>query len=844
MKPEIRSRLADAVELSMAFGDGTLIVSREKVARPPSAGAIAEKPRPGGKTSEESGRGRPGDMGESGRGRPGYMGESGRGRPGYSAALRKNGRGSTRSPIPDPRSLPQWIDQTFSERHTCPECGVSLPELSPRAFSFNSPYGACERCDGLGTELKFDPELIVADPRATLAGGAIDPWADERKRLMPPYADQVAALFEAAGVDGALAYADLPEDLRRILLQGTRTADEKRLGVKFEGVIPDLERRLRTGGPVSDRSSSKSGGPVSDRSSSGDEGETGQRPVPRTRAIIDAYRSPQPCQQCGGARLRPEPLAVRIGDRNIHDLSTMSIEQAGAFFDGLSFEGDAAAIAAPILHEVRQRLHFMQHVGVGYLTLNRASATLSGGEAQRIRLATQIGAGLVGICYVLDEPTIGLHQRDTRRLIAAIRNLVDIGNTVLVVEHDEDMIRAADHLIELGPGAGQRGGDIIAQGPAAEALAHENSITGKFLSGEYGIPLPEQRRKWVRSNFVEIRAARENNLKNIDVKFPLGVFCAVTGVSGSGKSTLISQILLPALRRRLRFAMGAAAQNGPSLMTAVGAHDQIVGAHRIDRVVEVDQTPIGRTPRSNPATYTGAFDEIRRLYARTKEAKLRGYKSGRFSFNVKGGRCEACQGQGVRRIEMHFLPDVFVECGECKGTRYSRETLDVRYRGKSIADVLDMRVEEAVGFFDNFPKIRHWVQALSDVGLGYIRLGQASNTLSGGEAQRVKLAAELGKPGSGHTLYVLDEPTTGLHFADIHTMLAVLNRLVDKGNTVLVIEHNLDVIKTADWVIDLGPEGGDAGGRIIAEGTPEEIAACGASHTGGYLKVKLGAQRS
>ncbi len=760
MKPDIRSRLADAVELSMAFGDGTLIVSKE-------------------------GSG----IGDQGSG--------------------KNGRGANRSPIPDPRSPSHWIDHTYSERHTCPECGVSLPELSPRAFSFNSPYGACEGCDGLGTELRFDPELVVADPRATLAGGAIDPWSDEKKRLMAPFAEQVAALLGAAGVDGATPFADLPEDMQRILLQGTRPADEKRLGVKLEGVIPDLERRLKSASSDS------------------------------ARARIDDYRSPQPCRQCNGARLRPEPLAVRIGASNIHDITTMSVEHAAAFFDSLSFEGDAAAIAAPILHEVRQRLHFMDHVGVGYLTLNRTSATLSGGEAQRIRLATQIGAGLVGICYVLDEPTIGLHQRDTQRLIAAIRNLADIGNTVMVVEHDEDMIRAADHLIELGPGAGQRGGNIIAQGPAAEALADENSITGKFLSGEYRIPLPEQRRKWVRSSFVEIRGARENNLKHIDVKFPLGVFCAVTGVSGSGKSTLISQILLPALRRRLRFAMGAAAQTNPLPATALGAHDQIVGAHRIDRVVEVDQTPIGRTPRSNPATYTGAFDEIRRLYARTKEAKLRGYKSGRFSFNVKGGRCEACQGQGVRRIEMHFLPDVFVECGECKGTRYNRETLDVRYRGKSIADVLDMRVEEAVGFFDNFPKIRHWVQALSDVGLGYIRLGQASNTLSGGEAQRVKLAAELGKPSSGHTLYVLDEPTTGLHFADIHTMLAVLNRLVDKGNTVLVIEHNLDVIKTADWVIDLGPEGGDAGGRIVAEGTPEEIAASEASHTGSYLKPKL-----
>ncbi|MCH7870349.1 MAG: excinuclease ABC subunit UvrA, partial [Planctomycetes bacterium] len=713
MRSDIRSRLADAVELSLSFGDGSLVVSRE----------------------ETKGHEKPGGANDA-----------------------------------------AWIDQTYSERHTCTDCGISLHELSPRAFSFNSPYGACEACTGLGTELGFDPELIVADADAALADGAIEPWSDQKGRLMDPYAGQVRQLFDALGVDPKTPYQALPDDARRMILHGLKPSERKQLGVEFEGVIPGLQRRWKSAST-----------------------ETA-----RNRFAV--YQSRGKCSSCRGARLRREPLAVRIDGKNIRELTVMTIERAGAFFEKIAFEGEAREIAAPIVREVRQRLRFMNHVGVGYLTLDRASATLSGGEGQRIRLATQIGSGLVGICYVLDEPTIGLHQRDTGRLISSFRNLVDIGNTVLVVEHDEETIRAADHLIELGPGAGQRGGTIIAQGPAKTALASPDSITGKYLRGEYRIPVPEERRKPNRSSFVEVRGARQNNLKAIDVRFPLGLFCAVTGVSGSGKSTLVSQILLPALRRRLRFA--ATGQPPQKLHESTGLHDQIVGAHRIDRVIEVDQTPIGRTPRSNPATYTGALDEIRKLYARTKEAKLRGYKSGRFSFNVKGGRCEACQGQGTRRIEMHFLPDIFVECQTCKGTRYNRETLDVRYRGKSIADVLDMRVEEALSFFESFTKIRTRVQALSDVGLGYVRLGQASNTLSGGEAQRVKLAAELGKPGSGHTLYVLDEPTTGLHFADIHTLLAVLNRLVDKGNTVLVIEHNLDVIKTADWVIDPGPEGG------------------------------------
>ncbi len=755
VRPDIRSRLADAVELSLALGDGLLIVSRAE-----TNGA------PGGVAGEET----------------------------------------------------TWRDEVFSERHTCTACGVSLPELSPRAFSFNSPYGACEACDGLGTTLRFDPQLVVPDDSLSLTGGALAPWTAGKKRIAAAHLRLLRTLCSALGVKPDTPFRDLPEEARRIILEGTTPADAARLGVTFEGVLPNLRRRYRAAG------------------SDG------------TRSRLSAFQTEVVCETCHGARLRPTSLAVRVNGVNIADVTRFTIAAATEWFDRLALAGEQARVAEPLLREIRQRLHFLRDVGLGYLTLDRASATLSGGEAQRIRLATQLGAGLVGVCYVLDEPTIGLHQRDNARLLDSIRRLVDIGNTVIVVEHDEDVIRAADYLIDMGPGAGTRGGQVIAAGPAAEALANPQSITGRYLRGEYGIPLPEQRRPVRPGHVLQLLGARHNNLKNIDVTIPLGVFCAITGVSGSGKSTLVEQILLPALRRRLYRAR-----------VNPGVHDRLVGASRIDKVIEIDQSPIGRTPRSNPATYTGVFDEIRRLYARTKEARIRGYNAGRFSFNARGGRCEACQGQGTRRIEMHFLPDIFVECQECRGTRYSRETLEIRYRGKSIADVLDLRVETALKFFDSFPRIKHGLQALSDVGLGYVRLGQPSNTLSGGEAQRVKLAAELargalrpvtphGPPSASaaqrarlesHTLYVLDEPTTGLHFADIETLLAVLNRLVDMGNTVLVIEHNLDVIKTADWIIDLGPEGGDAGGRIVAQGTPEDIAACPDSHTGRYLRAKL-----
>ena len=768
VRPDARSRLADAIELSLNLGDGTAIVARANgnAGQPhiTTAGAGATEPSTAGVDDSV------------------------------------------------------WIDEVFSQRHTCTACGISLAELAPRAFSFNSPYGACEHCGGLGTTLRFDAQLVVPDENVTLGGGAIAPWSAGKRRITTSHAKLLRTLCAALDVKPETPFKNIPEDLRRIILYGTTAADNERYQVSFEGVIPNLERRYRAAG--------SDGG----------------------RSRLSNFQSEYVCEYCQGARLRPTSLAVRVAGHNIHDLTRLSIADATALFEGLTFDGEAAQIAEPLLREIRQRLRFMYDVGLGYLTLDRTSATLSGGEAQRIRLATQLGSGLVGVCYVLDEPTIGLHQRDNARLLNSVRHLVDIGNSVIVVEHDEDVIRAADYLVDMGPGAGLHGGKIIAAGPTAEVLASPTSLTARYLRGEYGIPLPEERRTPRRSDFLQILKAAENNLKNIDVNLPLGVLCAVTGVSGSGKSTLVSQILLPALRRRLYKS-----KERP------GQHERIVGASKIDKVVEIDQTPIGRTPRSNPATYTGVFDEVRRLYAKTKEARIRGYNASRFSFNAKGGRCEACQGQGTRRIEMHFLPDVFVECQECKGTRYSRETLEVRYRGKSIADVLNMRVEEALRFFDSFQKIKQGVQALSDVGLGYIRLGQPSNTLSGGEAQRIKLAAELarglihpvapnGPPSASatqraklenHTLYVLDEPTTGLHFADIQTLLAVLNRLVDMGNTVLVIEHNLDVIKTADWIIDLGPEGGDAGGAIVAEGPPETVAASEKSFTGQYLRPKL-----
>jgi len=709
-----------------------------------------------------------------------------------------------------------WVDHLYSEKYACaqhPEC--ALEDLAPRLFSFNSPYGACPACDGLGTIMEFDEQLIVPDPSLTLGDGAIDAWRKHGKRMNIYYGRLIRNFCRDFNVDKDTAYKDLPKAVCRILMHGTTGKDESKYGTYFEGVIPNLQRRWENT----------------------DSEYVKQR--------LHNYLSEAPCETCHGARLRPEALHVMIeaGDVprqgsgqmfnrpdlfNVADVVGMTIGEAATFFDRMKLNDEGQKIAEPIVKEVRSRLGFMVDVGLDYLSLNRSTSTLSGGEAQRIRLATQVGSGLVGCCYVLDEPTIGLHQRDNDRLIRTLRHLTDIGNTVIVVEHDEDTIRAADYILDIGPGPGRHGGHVVAAGDLNHIVANKDSITAKYLTGEYEIEIPPKRRKVDIDNALLVKRARENNLKGINVKFPLGGLLCVTGVSGSGKSTLVNQILLRGMKRHLL-----------NSREKPGAHDRINGLGNIDRVIEVDQSPIGRTPRSNPATYTGVFDEIRKLYAMTKEAKIRGYKPGRFSFNVKGGRCESCQGQGLKKIEMHFLPDVYVECEQCKGTRYNRETLEIQYRGKNIAQVLEMTVEEAIEFFDSFPKIAQMLKTLRDVGLGYVHLGQASTTLSGGEAQRVKLATELGKNAAGHTVYVLDEPTTGLHFADIHNLLNVLNRLVDKGHTVLVIEHNLDVIKCADWIIDLGPEGGHRGGELVAEGTPEQVAANRKSYTGSFLTPRL-----
>jgi len=684
-----------------------------------------------------------------------------------------------------------WKDKLFSATYACPLHPVAnLEELAPRMFSFNSPYGACQSCDGLGTILEFDPELIVPDQSRSLSEGAIDAWRHGGRRMNIFYNRQIRAFCRASGISPQEPFAKISAPLRRELMYGD--------GDKWEGVVPNLTRRWS---------------------------KTDSEFV---KARLHAYMSEHHCHECEGTRLRPASLAVTIAGKNISEVAAMNIAESLRFFETLKLSAEKTRIAEAMLREICSRLRFLADVGLDYITLDRTSATLSGGEAQRIRLATQVGSRLVGVCYVLDEPTIGLHQRDNQRLIRTLKQLRDIGNTVLVVEHDEETIRTADEVIDMGPGAGKRGGRIVAQGSVEDVCAADESITGKYLSGRLSIALPLRRRKMSARRRVELRGCREHNLKNIDVSFPLGGLVCVTGVSGSGKSTLVNQTLLRALRRRLY-----GSRDKP------GQFDKILGVGKLDKVIEINQAPIGRTPRSNPATYTGVFDLIRQLFAKTREAKIRGYKPGRFSFNVKGGRCEACQGQGLKRIEMHFLPDVYVTCEQCKGARYNRETLEVRYKGRTIADVLAMRIEEAMGFFDNFPKIKQLLRALNDVGLGYVELGQSSTTLSGGEAQRVKLATELGKTATGHTLYTLDEPTTGLHFADIHNLLNVLYRLADMGNTIIIIEHNLDVIKCADWIIDLGPEGGDGGGTVVAEGTPEQIAADGKSYTGSFLRRRL-----
>ena len=692
-----------------------------------------------------------------------------------------------------------WDEVIYSEKFACPKHPqASLEELSPRLFSFNSPYGACKSCDGLGTILEFDPDLIVPDKSISLENGAVDAWRKGGKRMNIFYNRLVKRFCRKMGISKSIPFNRIPKEYRRILMYGTTAADEQKYGVWFEGVIPNLTRRW----------------------------ETTTSEYVKTR--LHSYLSEQPCRSCEGARLRPEAIAVTVGGKNVHQLTSLSIEKAQGFFNRLKLDKERSLIGAAVLKEIKARLKFMVDVGLGYLTLDRMSSTLAGGEAQRIRLATQVGSGLVGVCYVLDEPTIGLHRRDNNRLLGILKRLSRLGNTVIVVEHDEDIIKSADHIIDIGPAAGAHGGEVVAQGSLDDITGCESSLTGEYLSGKKSIALPIKRRKYNLRKCLEVKVAAQNNLKNIDVKFPLGVFTCVTGVSGSGKSTLVSQILLRALRRRLYRS-----REKP------GRHRTVLGTSQIDKVIEINQSPIGKTPRSNPATYTGVFDVIRKLFSMTREAKIRGYKPGRFSFNVKGGRCEYCRGQGTKKIEMHFLPDVYVTCQSCKGKRYNPETLQVTYKGKNIADVLDMRIDEALDFFANFPTIVRILRTLADVGMGYMQLGQASTTLSGGEAQRVKLSAELGKAATGHTLYLLDEPTTGLHFADIHNLLNVLQRLCDMGNTVVVIEHNLDVIKMADYIIDLGPEGGDAGGKVVVAGKPEDIIKNRKSYTAKFLKPKL-----
>jgi excinuclease ABC subunit A len=688
----------------------------------------------------------------------------------------------------------------YSERFACPEHGPSLVELEPRIFSFNSPHGACERCTGLGAQMEIDPEMLVPDPALSISEGAIAPWAGS----VSNYYEQVAeAISQRYDVDLDTPWEELSQEDRDVFLHGTggerlqityrnRYGRRRSYKTRFEGILANLQRRYK------------------ETDSEG------------TREKIERYMSLRPCPACGGARLRPESRAVLVAGTRIEDFTALSARRASEWLERVELSETDRHVARLILREISERLRFLENVGIGYLSMDRAAATLSGGEAQRIRLATQIGSSLVGVLYILDEPSIGLHQRDNSKLIATLERLRDLGNTVIVVEHDEQTMRAADHLLDLGPGAGEHGGHIVAQGTAPQVQRVKSSLTGQFLAGTRSIPVPTRRRK--PTGYVEILGASQHNLRDIDVHVPLGVLTCVTGVSGSGKSTLVNEVLYKAVAARLHQA-----RQRP------GAHRAIHGLDQLDKIIAVDQSPIGRTPRSNPATYTGLFDVIRDLFSKTQEARARGYKPGRFSFNVKGGRCEVCRGDGQIKIEMHFLPDVYVPCEQCHGKRYNRETLEVRFKGKSIADVLDMPVEDALRFFEHIPKIRRRLETLDAVGLGYVRLGQPATTLSGGEAQRVKLATELSKVATGRTLYILDEPTTGLHFADVERLLEVLQRLVAAGNSVVVIEHNLDVVKSADRLIDMGPEGGEEGGLVVAAGTPEEVASEPASHTGRFL---------
>ncbi|WP_083485794.1 excinuclease ABC subunit UvrA [Alicyclobacillus ferrooxydans] len=692
----------------------------------------------------------------------------------------------------------------FSQNFACPNCGFSVGELAPRMFSFNSPFGACEACSGLGVHMEVDEDLVIPDWSKSIDEGAIVPWVGSSSTYYPQL---LAAACKALGVSTDVPISEIPKPLMEKILHGTndkiKFAFENDWGqtkvaeLPFEGVITNLQRRYKE--TASDW----------------------------TREFIEEYMSSKPCPACKGRRLRPESLAVKVGEKNISELTGLAVRDALPHFEGLDLTEKETAIARLILREIEARLGFLRDVGLDYLTLSRSAGTLSGGEAQRIRLATQLGSSLMGVLYILDEPSIGLHQRDNERLIRTLENMRDLGNTLIVVEHDEDTMLAADHIIDMGPGAGVHGGSVVSQGSPEEIMADDASLTGQYLVGKRFIPVPEKRRK-PDGRKLRVKKAKENNLKNVNVDIPIGVFTCVTGVSGSGKSTLVNEIVYKTLARDLNGAR-----------TRPGACAGIEGLDQLDKVIDIDQSPIGRTPRSNPATYTGVFDDIRDLFATTNEAKMRGYKKGRFSFNVRGGRCEACKGDGIIKIEMHFLPDVYVPCEVCKGKRYNRETLEVKYKGKSISEVLDMTIEDALEFFENIPRIARKLQTLVDVGLGYMHVGQPATTLSGGEAQRIKLASELHRRSTGRTLYILDEPTTGLHVADIERLLTVLHRLVEAGDTVLVIEHNLDVIKTADYLIDLGPEGGEGGGTIIATGTPEQVTQVEASYTGTFLRPIL-----
>lgn len=706
-----------------------------------------------------------------------------------------------------------WVDAggeilRFSEHFACLDCGISMPELSPQLFSFNNPLGACESCSGLGEVMRFDLDLIIPDHNKTLNEGALAPW--RRGAISNYYERLLFCLTDKLGIDRDTPWKDLPKEQQDIILYGgdhpvvkftyiNMFGEEKEYRKAYEGLVPNLERRRA---------------------------ETHSE---SSMEMLEGFMRTDRCNACKGRRLRPEALAVTVGGKAIWEVCDMTIVEALDFFEHIALNERQLFIGRLILKEIQERLRFLVNVGLTYLTLSRAAGTLSGGEAQRIRLATQIGSGLVGVLYILDEPSIGLHQRDNERLIGTLKHMRDLGNTVIVVEHDEDTMRAADFIVDIGPHAGSGGGEVVAAGTPAEVMANPDSITGAYLSGRKQIPVPTERRAIDKNRVLKIIGARENNLKNINVTIPLGVLTCVTGVSGSGKSTLINEILYKGLEKALY----------SQYKGIPGKHRAIEGVEQIDKIINIDQSPIGRTPRSNPATYTGAFDQIRALFAKTKEAQLRGYKAGRFSFNVKGGRCEACKGDGIIKIEMHFLPDVYAPCEVCKGKRYNRETLEVTYRGKNISEVLDMTVDEAVTFFENIPAVYNKIKTIQDVGLGYIKLGQPATTLSGGEAQRIKLATELSKRPTGKTLYILDEPTTGLHTADIASLLEVLGRLVDQGESMVIIEHNLDVIKCADHIIDLGPEGGSGGGRVVCTGTPEDVAQCAESHTGRFLAPLL-----